>query len=160
MATLVSDANIFIDLDVADLTRALFRLDDEIVTPDVLYQEELAEHHSELPALGLRVESLSPAGVEEMMRLRAMYSRPGTNDLLALALALSNRWTLVTGDADLRDVAQTELVVVHGTLWLVERMVRERVIPVRRAEAGFKRMRSDGRRLPWPMVEELLERLR
>ena len=52
MAILVGDANIFIDMDVGNLTRPMFRLEETFATPDVLYREELEEHHSELPGLG------------------------------------------------------------------------------------------------------------
>ncbi len=38
MAILVSDANIFIDITVSNLTRMMFQLGDTIATPDVLYQ--------------------------------------------------------------------------------------------------------------------------
>ncbi len=41
MAIPVSDANIFIDMDVGNLTRPMFRLDETFATPDVLYREEL-----------------------------------------------------------------------------------------------------------------------
>ena len=37
MAILVSDANIFVDMDVAGLTHAMFGLNDTFATPDVLY---------------------------------------------------------------------------------------------------------------------------
>lgn len=52
MAILVSDANIFIDMDVGDLTRPMFRLEETFATPDILYREELEEHHAVLPSLG------------------------------------------------------------------------------------------------------------
>ena len=45
---LVSDANNFIDFEVAGLTAELFRLLHEIVVPDILYEEELASRHANL----------------------------------------------------------------------------------------------------------------
>lgn len=54
---LVSDANIFIDFEAADLLTELFRLPHEIVVPDVLYAQELAEQHADLLNLGLRTQS-------------------------------------------------------------------------------------------------------
>ncbi len=55
MAILVGDANIFIDVTVSNLSEAMFRLEDTIATPDVLYQDELLQHHPELPGLGLQI---------------------------------------------------------------------------------------------------------
>ena len=99
MAKLVIDANIFIDIEAADLTGELFRLSDIIVTPDVLYKEELSDRHPELPILGLEVAHLSGSEVAEVERLRTLYQNPSTNDLFALSLAKARGWTLLGGDA-------------------------------------------------------------
>ena len=96
MAILVSDANIFIDMDVADLTRSMFRLEETFATPDVLYNEELSEHHSELPGLGLRVEQLSSVAIADVDRMTLVHREPSTNDLFALALAKERQWALLS----------------------------------------------------------------
>ena len=46
---LVSDANIFIDFEVSELTAKLFQLPHDIVVPDTLYQQELRARHPHLP---------------------------------------------------------------------------------------------------------------
>lgn len=117
-------------------------------------------HHPELPGLGLRIEQLSSEGVAEVELFRDAYTDPSTNDLFALTLAKTNGWTLLTGDESLRLAAEAETVEVHGTLWLVERMVVTRVINAERAEAAFELMRDNDRRLPWGEVDELIVRLR
>ena len=160
MAILVGDANVFIDVTVSNLSEAMFRLDDTIATPDVLYQDELLQHHPELPGLGLQINRLSSRGVDEVQRLRTLYKNPSTNDLFALALAKTKKWTLLSGDSDLRDAAVTEEVEVHGTIWLVERMVNSRVISSKRAEHAFRLMKENNRRLPWDAVDSLIVRLR
>ena len=159
MAILVSDANIFIDVSVANLSAPMFRIGDTIATPDVIYQQELQELHSDLPGLGLRIEQLSSSGVAEVERLRTTYSDPSSNDLFALALAKTNEWTLLSGDGALREAANAEAVVVHGTLWLVERMVNSKVIQPDQAELAFDQMRQNQRRLPWNEVDALIKRL-
>jgi hypothetical protein len=50
---LVSDANIFIDFEVAGLSGLLFQLPHEILVPRVLFDDELAARHSHLRTLGL-----------------------------------------------------------------------------------------------------------
>jgi hypothetical protein len=54
MKLLVSDANIFIDMAVAGIIRLMFQLQAEIAVPDILYEEELRQHHPDLPGYGLR----------------------------------------------------------------------------------------------------------
>lgn len=160
MAILVGDANVFIDVTVSSLSESMFRLEDTIATADVLYQEELQQHHPELPGLGLQINRLSSRGVDEVQRLRTHYKKPSSNDLFALALAKTNEWTLLSGDRDLRDAAVAEGVEVHGSIWLVERMVNSGVISIERAEDAFRLMRENNRRLPWDEVDRLILRLR
>jgi predicted nucleic acid-binding protein len=160
MTILVSDANIFIDMEVADLTRPMFRLEETFATPDVLYHEELEEHHPELPGLGLHIERLNIAGVAEVERLSTIHFGPSINDLFALALAKERDWPLLSGDGQVRAVAVIENVEIRGTLWLVERMVETKTISHDRAKAGFASMRLQGRRLPCQAVDELLARLK
>ena len=159
MAILVSDANIFVDITVANLTTAVFQLEDSIATPDVLYWQELQAHHPELPGLGLRIEQLPSEGVAEVERLHTNYTGPSSNDLFALVLAKTNEWTLLTGDRSLRQAAEEEAVEVHGTLWHVERMVTTQVINIEQAVTAFDLMRENHRRLPWNEVDVLIAQL-
>ena len=159
MPILVGDANIFIDMDVGDVIRPMFRLEDIFATPDVLYREELKERHAELPALGLRIEQLSGAEIAEVDRLSAVYQGPSLNDLLALGLAKERNWTLLSGDGRLRDAAEKENVEVHGTIWILERMVRSNILPLTTAKRAMTLMRKGGRRLPWTEANAMLARL-
>jgi hypothetical protein len=159
MTILVSDANIFIDMEVADLIRPMFRLDDTFATPDVLYREELEQHHPELPGLGLRIERLGSAVVAEVERLKLAYPGPSTNDLFALALAKDRGWPLLSGDGHLREIAAAEDVEIHGTIWLVERMVVSGTLTLARAHVSLELMRNGARRLPWVEFEAMLARM-
>ena len=59
MALIISDANILIDLECAELTPRIFRLDLEFAVPDLLYRDELSQHHGDLPALGLQLYEIN-----------------------------------------------------------------------------------------------------
>lgn len=128
--------------------------------PDVLYEEELRAHHGELQGYGLRILELGPEGIAEADRLRETYPKPGTNDLLALALARQERCPLLSGDRDLRDAAVAEGVPVNGTLWLMERMYTAGLVDRPGVAAAYARMREKGRRLPWDEVEQQLEQFK
>lgn len=153
MPILVSDANIIIDFDVADIARLPFKLSEDFVTSDFVYQNELSEHHSDLPSFGLAVLQLDSDSIGEMIALVASYPIPGTNDLSVLALAKRHGWPLLTGDAHLRKAAVSERVDVHGTLWLMQRMLDERILTADQARKAFTKMRNGARRLPWSEVE-------
>ena len=159
---LISDANIIIDMNTGGLLRLMFRFDATFAVPDLLFEEELRAHHPELPRLGLKVLELRPDTVLYAEELIQRYRGFGasTNDFLALALARQEQCELLTGDQRLRQVGQTEGVDVRGTLWLIEQMLRARTVSYRQAEAGYGRMRANGRRLPWEDVEEQLRRFK
>jgi predicted nucleic acid-binding protein len=158
---LISDANIIIDMKAGGLLRLMFRFDATFAVPDVLFEEELRAEDPELPGFGLKLLELHEETVAYAAGLIEKYRRLGasTNDLLALALARQEKCPLLTGDLRLRSAAQDEGIEMHGTLWLIEQMVRAGTITVRQAETGYARMREAGRRLPWNEVEQQLRKL-
>lgn len=156
---LVSDANIFIDFDVAGLIAQLFRLPHQIVVPDVLFQQELADRHLHLLALGLQVRSLTGPQVSEAYRLQLKYREPSVNDVFALTLAKSLDCPLVTGDRRLRAAAESEGLQLLGTLTLMEHLAQHSIARVDEIRGAYEHMRRAGRRLPWDEVQRQLVRL-
>lgn len=53
MQILISDANILIDIEIGDLTPAIFRLPYTITVPDILFELELKDQHKYLLKAGL-----------------------------------------------------------------------------------------------------------
>lgn len=159
---LISDANIIMDMNTGGLLRLMFRFDATFAVPDVLYEEELRTDHPELLRLGLKLLELRGDTVAYAGRLVEKYRSLGAsiNDLVALALASQEKCPLLTGDGRLRTAGQTEGIDVHGTLWLIEEMVKAGTITVKQAEAGYVKMREAGRRLPWDDVDRQLRALR
>ena len=157
MLAYISDANILIDIEVGGLLAPMFSLGYQFSVPDVLYWEELAEHHAHWLDIGLQIQSLPAEGVARVQTLSQKYQRPSRNDLFALALAEHAQCPLLTGDAALRSAAEAERIEVKGTVWLVTEMLRKKCITTTVARAAFERMREGGRRLPWDLVARLLQ---
>lgn len=162
MATplLISDSNILIDFDCCGLLPRIFKLPYEFAVPDLLYIEELAEHHPELPALGLKVIQFGPQVTVDVMTLRRKYPGTGFHDITALALAQSLRSELLTGDKQLRRLAEAEQQPVRGTVWLIQALIEHKVIKVDHALAAVDDMKAAGRRLPWKKAKHTIETLR
>ncbi|MGM0594277.1 MAG: DUF3368 domain-containing protein [Pseudomonadota bacterium] len=161
---LISDSNILIDMADGGLLRTMFRLKETFAVPNVLYEEELATQHPELPDLGLVSMALQGDGVVEAYRLKALCTgrtAPSQNDLFALMLAKQQQCPLLTGDKRLRKLAEKEHkeVELRGTLWLVEQMVKEKLITVAEACAAYQKMKEAGSWLPWKEAERRLEAL-
>jgi predicted nucleic acid-binding protein len=160
MTVLVSDSSVLIDLERGDFLEAIFSLNYQFAVPDVLYRQEMAGTWGKrLVELGLRVEEVSAAGVAKALRYRSTRPALSVPDSFALALAQERRWTLLTGDRDLRELAETESVDCHGVLWLLDRMEEAGVPDIRRLLDGLRAISRHPRcRLPRREVTTRLER--
>lgn len=159
MQLLISDANILIDLEEGQLIELMFQLPYRFSIPDILFVEELEEEHQQLIALGLNLSELSGNTMLYAMELIPRYAQASRNDCFALALAVQEGCPLLTGDKALRKAAESESVMVRGTLWLVETMVKQQLITIDQAREAYRRMEAAGRRLPWPVAEAILQEL-
>ena len=160
MPLLISDANIFIDFEVAGLIEEMFLLPETIGVPDLLFEEELREQHEDLLSLGLSMMELTSEGIQRTVELAVVYRKPSRLDLSALALAEQEQCPLLTGDKDLRSAAAAEGVDVRGTLWICERLVSEGFITIEKLDRAYQAMREGNRRLPWDEVNSQLRKLR
>jgi predicted nucleic acid-binding protein len=146
---LVGDTNIWIDLREGGVLSKAFKLPYSYVVPDLLYADELAAFEGpELLQLGLTIEPMTSEEVGRVELLAQDFTRPGTADLTALALALSRGWVLVSGDRDLRWAAEQAGCKVHGTIWLMHLMVTHKLLLWEEAVARVDAMIRAGRRLP------------
>lgn len=159
MQLLISDTNIIIDLDVCGLVQKMFDLPYTFTVPDVLYIEELEEHHGELPAYGLQIKTLGAERVDYAVALQTENIKTNANDLFALALAKQEDCPLLTGDGALRDLAAVEQVEIRGTIWIIEQMLQEGILNPDQAKEAFRAMKDSYRRLPWKEAENMLKRV-
>ncbi|WP_374262381.1 PIN domain-containing protein [Zoogloea sp.] len=169
MRLLISDANILIDMESGALMETLFRLPMQFGIPDLLYYEEIEPGSPELEALGLQIMEVRGDFVAYAQQLPGRYNhqlparhgaKPSHNDYLALALAKQEDCTLLTGDTNLRLVADSEQVAVMGTIGLLCAMIEHQLLTVDAALLVLDRMKSGKRRLPWPEAERILNALR
>lgn len=156
MLLIISDASVLIDIECGELTSAMFSLPCQFAVPDTLFAEELAERHGHLSRLGLISKTMSGDLVAEAYSLHQKYIKPSVNDMLALTLAKHEGCQLLTGDKALREAAKEFNVEVHGTIWLVELMLRGEKITIDVAQVAFQQMKDAGSRLPWAEVKKML----
>lgn len=169
MRLLISDANILIDMEAGALMKTLFQLPMQFGIPDVLYYEEIEEGSPDLEQLGLNIMEVSGNFVKYAGNLPCQYdsklpakngAKPSHNDYLALALAKQESCTLLTGDANLRIVAEHESVKVMGTIGLLLAMVENQLLTKDDALKALEKMKVCKRRLPWSEAEKRLTALR
>jgi len=159
MQLLVVDTNVIIDLEVGGICKELFLLSYQIAVPDVLFEQELKEHHANLKELGLKTLALESSTMELVVGFHK-YKEISLMDRFVLALALQEEAILITGDRKLRAAAEKENAVLKGTIGLVERMITEGKISVGQASQAQKRMEQGNRWLPQNEFTEMLDRHR
>ena len=159
---LVSDTSVLIDLERGGLLEALFALPHEFAVPDVLYDHEMQGGWGEgLVRLGLRVEEVSKEGVANALRYRQQRATLSVPDSFALALAKERQWLLLTGDGQLRELADGEDVECHGVLWLLDIMEEAGTPGIQPLHDGLTALAAHPRcRLPRREITIRLERYR
>ena len=156
----IVDANILIDLHVGGLLQELFRLPFKLATPDVIIAEMDEPDGAMLVECGLVSTELTGDQVSEVMVLLARYRAVSANDLFALVLARVQKATLLTGDRHLTGVASQEGVATHGTLWVLDEMVRLGIVARGQAAQALEQMLEQGSRLPQAECQKRLRRWR
>lgn len=155
-SVLVTDANIWIDLEDGGVLVEVFRLPYQFLIPDFAIPELIRPGWETLEVLGLRAHELPAEQVVELIQLRQAHRGLSIIDLAALLLAKLLDATLVTGDRRLNELANANGLGVHGVLWLLDEMVHFKAITPGQAATALRRMLESGARLP---AEECSERL-
>lgn len=154
---IINDTNIWIDLKYINLIESVFKLPYEIGVPDILYNEELKDIDGEiLEASGVNIIEMTEEEIMETAVRSSKTTKVSFNDLTTLVIAKSRKYTLVTGDGNLRKIAQMESVELKGTIWLIDEMVKFEVISKEKAVLVCKELIRIGRRLP---KHELINRI-
>jgi len=173
----IADTNILIDLWEGELLPAFFQLPYTIASPDVVIAELQRPEGSMLVELGLQSLTLEADLVLEVIALRqafgvsaqanaqdtalrSHYKALSTPDLFAFVAARNLGAILLTGDAGLRQLAETHRVPLHGILWVMDEMVRTEIISSFNAAGSLKRILEAGARLPESSCEERFRRWR
>ena len=126
MEFISSDTNVWIDFAIIQRLEIPFRLpytyimnidalEDELLSP-IGIRDELIKYG--LVSVELEIEEFELADF-----FVAKYKRLSTFDCIALAIAKIRKITLLTGDGELRKVADAEDVTVIGTIKLLDQLL-------------------------------------
>jgi predicted nucleic acid-binding protein len=149
LSSCVVDTNILIDLYRGGVHRELFRLPFTVLAPDVIVAELIEPPGRTLLDSGLQVVEFSGAEVLAVVDLSRIHPEVSINDVFALALARKQQLVLLTGDKRLRRIAELEYGLhVHGTLWVLDQLVKHKIISSFHAARDLRDMLQSGSRLP------------
>ncbi|MDE2805361.1 MAG: PIN domain-containing protein [Gemmatimonadota bacterium] len=143
----MNDASCLIDLRKGGLLEALCRLPYRLVIPLPVRESEVLHFSGQewqyLDRHGMTTYDLTPAEVEQALALKDDHCGLSANDCLCLVTALANRGILLTGDAQLRKVANRQGLRVHGVLWVVDELAVTDACPTSQLMDALKCWQSD-----------------
>jgi hypothetical protein len=147
-SVLVTDTNIWIDLENGGILIEVFRLPYQFLIPDFAIPELIRPRWETLEVLGLQAHELPAEHMVELFQLRQDHKNLSIIDLAAFLLAKMFGATLLTGDWRLNELANASDLSVHGVLWLLDEMVHFKALTPGQAANALKRMLELGARLP------------
>lgn len=154
MRIIISDSSCLIDLRKASLLAAFLRLPFEILIPNTLFEDELlsftADEKRTLIRDGLRVVDLPGAQVSRARDVIRSRPRLSIHDGFAYALAEAHAGCiLLTGDSELRSLAESSRIEVHGVLWVCDQLFDGKLSTAEQLLAALSQLASDATvRLP------------
>lgn len=125
MRIIVSDTSCIIDLRKTALLFEALRLPYTFVTVNTLFEDEWlslsADEKRQLCKQGLEVRELPGPSVQRAARYFNKHRRLKLNDCFALTLAEDTKDSiLLTGDGQLRRIAQASGIEVRGVHWITD----------------------------------------
>ncbi|MCE1252836.1 MAG: hypothetical protein LWX83_04715 [Anaerolineae bacterium] len=145
---LITDTNIWIDLDHGGLIDDVFKLPYQICASDFAKIEIKSVNTNLLIQKGLVFQSLEGYLVAELYSLSRSNRGLAIADMAAYLLAREQRSTLVTGDSRLVKISIQNGIDVHGLLWLMDEFVRLTIISPTRAVEALTEILNQNARLP------------
>lgn len=157
------DTSTMLDLYVGGVLRDAAGLPLVLMAPDFVIAEEFRD-----PPGGRLVEAgivtpqvLTPDEMDRASGLHREHPRAlSYNDCAYLVLAEQRGLLLLTSERRLRAVAEERGIPVRGTLWVMDEMVRLKLLTRARAADAMRAMLDQGRRLPEDECRRRIERWR
>ena len=137
-AAVVKDSNLFIDLELMGMTHLWLQLPFRTVTTSLVVNElEIGGHSLSLSLIrGGQIEEYLVQS-DELFELIESYSHLelGETDLSVLLAAEKYEGMILSGDSALRKIATARKIEVHGTIWVLDELIKaEKITPVMAAE--------------------------
>ncbi len=142
------DATYIFDLDAGGILHYPSYLGYTFRMTDFIAREIKTIPHVRLRLCGLEIVGLESEQVLEIFTLLRRHPGLSYKDVSAYVLARDTESILLTGDAQLRAMAERNGVECHGTLWILDALVDGGILEGEHATDAVRRMRELGRWLP------------
>lgn len=165
MKLIITDTNVFFDIISIDVLPEFFALGFEICTTDFVVKEILESTQKEqiesfIRANNLTVFKLTEDEVEEIRNFPTERFFKGITDKTVLWKSYHLKCLLLTGDKKLRTEAEGLGIEVHGSLWVIIKLVEDRIITKLKAVELLNKLSLINGSLPKEEIDKLLKQFR
>ncbi|MFH1700886.1 MAG: PIN domain-containing protein [Candidatus Zixiibacteriota bacterium] len=160
MSRLVFDTSVLIDIINADILEHLCQLDYELLISNVQVGEQKKRKEitcRDLESYGFKIISHPPDEVEKVYLIKRLHNRLSVKDLFAFITAEQEKALLITGDKDLRKMAEKSGLECHGILWLLDQIVDKNILSKKFAYRALSQIIKSGGYLPEKEVHKRLK---
>jgi hypothetical protein len=153
------DANILFDFAAGNIFDALFLLPFDLRTSDIVAHEISGTYSQKhLTRSGLTILTLDETEVLEIFSLKQDHIDLSLQDVSVYFLSRKHETMILSNDGPLRELADSSRIEYHGTLWLLEELVSNEILPPRDAAAALRSMLRNKRWLPHDECERLIRK--
>jgi len=165
MKLFITDTNVFFDLMNIEALPEFFGLNFEICTTDFVVNEILRLEQAEqiqnfIRSKQLLVFSFSSDEIDEVVSLKTKRMLRRIADKSVLWKALQLKCTLLTGDKCLRNEAEENGLEVHGSIWVVMKIVDAKILSAVKGIELFEKLKIVNDSLPKEEIEKLIKKLK
>lgn len=147
----IADSTILIDFLEINLVAEFFNMDlnikiSELVFAEITNEEQLKKLNQYRK--NYNIKFFDEKEIDEINKLFINFKGLSMADRSSLFIALCNFTTILSGDKLLRDIAKKLKIPVHGTLWIFDKMIENKIIDCKTAIKKLSLLMKINSRLP------------
>ena len=165
MKLIITDSSVFFDIIKIQALPEFFALSFEIYTTDFVKGEILESEQREQIEIFIRskkltVFELTEKEIEEVEKFQTKRFFKTLIDKTVLWKAKQLNCVLLTGDAKLKNEAIDQDVKVHGSLWVIQTIVEQKIIGAEMGVEYLEMLKVINDRLPLEEIEKMIKKLK
>lgn len=165
MKLIITDVSVLFDLFHINVLPEFFALDVEIcmtifVYNEIVQQEQIQEFETFKRTQKLTVLDLLPEEEEQVLNFKVKRNLKSIPDKTMLWKAIQLKCPLLTCDDKLRREAIGNGIEVHGSIWVVTELAKQKIISSLKAIELLEQLKKINSRLPLDEIDKIIKRLK
>lgn len=150
---LIFDANTIIDLYYGEIIENISQLTSELIIPDFVATE--IKTISDLSVYGFHIKTFKSKEINSILEL---YQKQRANSVADISVIFTaelynkkkqeKQVIVITGDRNLKKLAEKHGIEVHGALWVLDELVKNTILTGKEVIKSLDKMLDKGARFP------------